>query len=111
MSRTNKKARTSAEKRYAQIEQISVAGLPAGMGPLGLHFYAGAFLDAARSLPPPNDPFEPVRPFLVCHLIELALKAFLSLHGVAMVELAEVPMGTTWKQSCRGLTRSTWLPW
>ena len=59
------------------------------MGPIGLHLYAQHYLSAAKSLPEPTVPFEPVRPYLVCHAIELALKAFLSLEGKLMVELAD----------------------
>lgn len=61
------------------------------MGPHGLHMYADAYLSAALALPQPNVPFEPVRPYLVCHAIELALKAFLSCQGTKMVALAENP--------------------
>ena len=88
-----KKTRISAAKRYAQIEQISICGITERMGPIGLHFYASAFLDAAQSLPVPTVPFEPVRPFLVCHSIELALKAFFSLQGTIMLELADGAYG------------------
>jgi len=63
------------------------------MGPIGLHTYAQSFLTAARSLPPPTVPFEPARPYLVCHAIELGLKAFLSLRGAAMLELADGSYG------------------
>jgi hypothetical protein len=61
------------------------------MGPLWLHTYAERFLNAARALPPGSVPFEPVRPYLVCHSIELGLKAFLSLQGSAMLALSEGP--------------------
>ena len=63
------------------------------MGPLGLHMYAESYLSAAQALPQPKVRFDPVRPYLVCHAIELVLKAFLSLRGVAMVELADGPYG------------------
>lgn len=89
MSSKKKKGRVPAAKRYTGIERISIGGLTAGMGPVGLHTYADAFLDAARALPSATVPFEPVRPFLVCHSIELALKAFLSLQGSTMLQLAD----------------------
>ena len=63
------------------------------MGPFGLHMYAQSFLTAARSLSLPTVPFEPARPYLVCHAIELGLKAFLSLQGAAMIELADGAYG------------------
>lgn len=61
------------------------------MGPLGLHMYAESYLLAAQVLPKSQAPFEPVRPYLICHAIELALKAYLSLQGIAMIRLAEGP--------------------
>ncbi len=93
MSNSKKKTRVSTAKRFAQIEKISIMGITERMGPLGLHMYANAYLDAARALPLPTVPFEPVRPFLVCHSIELGLKAFLSLQGAAMLELADGSFG------------------
>jgi hypothetical protein len=88
MTHTTKKRKTSAAKRFAEIERISIAGINERMGPLGLHMYAESYLAAAQALPKPKVPFEPVRPYLVCHSIELALKAYLSLRGTAMIELA-----------------------
>jgi hypothetical protein len=83
----------STAKRFAEIEQISILGLTEGMGPLALELYAEMYLAAAEALPSPSVPFEPVRPYLVCHAIELALKAFLSLKGSAMVHLADGQFG------------------
>jgi hypothetical protein len=93
MTKQKKPRRLSLAQQNAKIENISIMGVTERMGPLGLHLYAKAYHDAARALPLPNVPFEPVRPFLVCHSIELALKAFLSLHGAAMLELAEGSYG------------------
>lgn len=78
---------------FADIENISIAGLTARMGPVGLHVYAERFLIAAEALPAPEFPFDPVRPYLVCHSIELALKAFLSLHGTPMINMAKRKTG------------------
>ncbi len=83
-----KHPRPSAAKRFAEVEQISVVGITARMGPLALQLYAEAFLQAAQALPKPEVPFEPVRPYLVCHAIELSLKAFLSIQGSEMLHLA-----------------------
>jgi hypothetical protein len=93
MTSTKKPARVSVAKRFAQIERISIFGITERMGPLGLHMYANAYFNAARSLPLPTVPFDPVRSFLVCHSIELGLKAFLSLQGSAMLELADGSYG------------------
>jgi len=101
MTSTKKPTRASGAKRFAQVERISISGITERMAPLALHMYADAYLNAARSLPPPDAPlaapsrvpFEQVRPFLVCHSIELGLKAFLSLQGFEMLELAGGPYG------------------
>ena len=42
-----------------------------------LRNYAGDFLKAARDFVPPVDRFSPLPYYLVCHSIELSLKAFL----------------------------------
>jgi hypothetical protein len=84
----SKNKKLSAAKNYAQIEDFSINGLTINMSTPGLHLYAELFLQSAYSLTTPNDTFEPVRPYLVCHAIELGLKAFLSLQGVTMLDLA-----------------------
>jgi hypothetical protein len=91
MPTQTKTRRTSRAKQFAQIEKISIAGFTERMGPHGLHMYAEAYLSAALELPKANVPFEPVRPYLVCHAIELALKAFLSCRGTTMIDLAGSP--------------------
>jgi hypothetical protein len=63
------------------------------MGPVGLWVYANAYLKAAAAVPAPEAPYEPVRYYLACHSIELSLKAYLSLHGATMLELAENAFG------------------
>jgi hypothetical protein len=63
------------------------------MGPIGLWVYANHFLGAAKALPEPTVRFEPVRYYLICHSIELSLKAFLSLKGATMVELSDPDYG------------------
>ena len=84
----------SKAKKFAVVENIEIAGIRARMAPLGLHLYAESFLAAARAIPPQSDrPFDPARPYLLCHSIELGLKAFLSLHGTAMLDMAENPQG------------------
>lgn len=88
-----KPARVSVSKRHGQIEHISIFGITERMGPLALHMYADSFLTAANSLPPSSAPFDPVRPYLVCHSIELGLKAFLSIRGLPMIDLAHGSYG------------------
>ncbi len=93
MMNSPKKQKPSAAKEFAKVERISIAGINERMGPLGLHVYAELYLSAAQALPKPKVPFEPVRPYLVCHAIELALKAYLSLRGAAMKDLADGAFG------------------
>jgi hypothetical protein len=80
-------------KQFAAIERISVCGVGGGMGPLALWIYASAFWKAATELPETEVPFEPVRYYLSCHSIELALKAFLSLNGDTMLSLSDSALG------------------
>ncbi|WP_409938714.1 hypothetical protein [Inhella sp.] len=91
---TAKRARKpSGAKRFAEVENISILGITERMGPLGLQLYSESYFAAAQALPTPQVPFEPVRPYLVCHAIELGLKAFLSLKGRGMIALSEGPFG------------------
>lgn len=83
----------SAAKQHASIENISVFGVRGRMGPLALWMYANAYLRAAKGLPGPVVPFEPVRHFLVCQFLELLLKASLSLNGATLLELADGAYG------------------
>lgn len=93
MSNPKTPRRTSPSKRFAEIEKISIFGAEARMGPLALQQYAERYFYAAKGLPVSDLKFDPVRLYLVCHSIELALKAYLSLHGALMVELSEGPYG------------------
>lgn len=58
------------------------------MGPVGLHWYAADFLSAAKAVPAPEVPFAPARIYLICRALELSLKAFLSLKGRSLEQLA-----------------------
>lgn len=83
----------SQAKEFAKVERISLFGAVARIGPISLWQYAQSYESAARHVPKPDAPYEPVRYYLVCHAIELALKAYLSLHHVTMHELSESPYG------------------
>jgi hypothetical protein len=90
---TSKKNRPpSVAKQNATIETISILDVVADMAPLALWMYADWYLRSARVIPTPST-FEPVRHYLVCHSIELGLKAFLSLQGLKMLELSEGAYG------------------
>jgi hypothetical protein len=78
----------SPAKKHAQLENLSVFGAFARMGPLGLHMYAADFLSVATAAAPPQVPFAPARAYLVCHALELVLKAYLSLKGQPLEQLA-----------------------
>lgn len=77
----------SRAHKHTKIENISIFGAFARLAPVTLHFYSDAYLSAAKGLPCGME-FNPVRPYLVCHALELALKAFLSLKGRTLTELA-----------------------
>jgi hypothetical protein len=84
----------SAAKKHAQIETISIAGITAPMGPAGLIFYSKSFLSAAKSITVSSEmDFMPARTYLVCHALELSLKAFLSLKGHSLAALADPAFG------------------
>ena len=78
----------SQAKKHTQIENLSVFGTFVRMGPLALHMYAADFLSIATGAAPPQVPFAPARTYLVCHALELVLKAFLSLRGQPLERLA-----------------------
>jgi hypothetical protein len=77
-------------KRHAEVEDLELAGLHVRMGPPGLIVYARHFLIAAKSTLVPEDApqFQLVRAFLAARAAELALKAFLSLKNIPLVNLA-----------------------
>ena len=89
-----KQPRKSA-RQHTKIETLSFAGLTMRFGPVGLIVCADHFLAAAKSTHPPvtAPAFPLVRTFLVCRALELALKAFLSLKGCSMEQLAGGPFG------------------
>jgi hypothetical protein len=83
------KKRDKASVGKTFVENISIFGLNARLAPLGFQMYAADFLAAAKAIQPPNVPFAPARPYLVCHALELALKAFLSLKEYSVDKLAD----------------------
>ena len=75
-------------KQHRAVEYFSFAGLKTHMAPTGLHLYGVNYLEAAKIVPMVNDRFAPARYLLICHSIELLLKAFLSINGRSLEELA-----------------------
>lgn len=88
-----RKREPSPAKRFAEIERISILGVTERMGPVALHLYAERYLAAVQALLKLSTPFDPVRLYLVCHAIELSLKAFLSLQGQEMLAMADGKLG------------------
>jgi hypothetical protein len=88
---SNKGRNPRPSVRPTFVEDISILDASARMAPIGLQLYAADFLSAAKAAPPPDiPPFAPARTYLVCHALELALKAFLSLKGRSLKRLAGV---------------------
>lgn len=85
-------SRTTRAKKHTQVEKISIFGLTAFMSPVSLHFYASDFLRLAKAAPAVEAPFAPARLYLVCHAIELSMKAFLSIQGHSLEKLSGQPL-------------------
>lgn len=81
----------SRAKHHAKVENMSLFGTYIRMGPPGLWVYASSFLRSAKTIQPaPDGPRWPAGFYLVCHALELGLKAFLSVRGRTLLELAEL---------------------
>ena len=80
----------SLAKKHTMIENMSLLGTHVRMGPVGLWVYASSYLRAAQALEPgPDGPRWPAGYGSVCRALELSLKAFLSVKGRTLPELAE----------------------
>ena len=92
-------------RRHAAVESLSMFGASTRMGPMGLYLYAENFLSAAKSVQAPVTAprFPMARTFLVCRSLELALKAFLSLKGISLLELT----GGEYGHDLKGLIEQT----
>jgi hypothetical protein len=77
------------ENPHREVEKLSLFGNLFHMSPGGLHVYAEHYLMAAKTSSSAAQTYAPAKLFLVCHSIELSLKAFLSLRGKSLVELSE----------------------
>ena len=91
-------SRKRAKSRHVEVERIAVRvaidGNVAGeatsdIAAYAFIHYASEFLEAGEHLPPSAAPFSSVRCYLACRPIELALKAFLSLKGASMADMAQ----------------------
>ncbi|MDR4469104.1 MAG: hypothetical protein MRJ68_12555 [Nitrospira sp.] len=74
------------------------------ISPLGFHFYAAEFFDAARIVKRP-DHLSPVPYYLYCRSIELSLKSFLLCKGVSKEALPKRELShdleKIWKLACK----------
>ena len=73
------------------------------ISPLGFHFYASEFLDAARAAKRPEH-FSPVPYYLYCRSIELSLKAFLLCKGDLIDDLKKKlkhDLEKIWNRACK----------
>lgn len=88
-----KRPKPRESKKPRKVENLSFLGMEVRMGPVGLHMYAEDFLRAAKATGPTKAPFTPAHRYLVCHALELALKAVLSVEGVSLDTLANRQYG------------------
>jgi hypothetical protein len=73
-------------KQHQKIESISLGPWTIYTSPSSLWVYARHYLQAAQRAP--KGKFAPARIYLACHSMELSLKAFLSLKGFSLEDLA-----------------------
>ena len=76
----------SLSKQFTTIAKASIMGLVIDMSAFGLHHYADKYLEAAKKLTPVLSEIDPARSYLICHSIELSLKAYLCMKGINMPE-------------------------
>jgi hypothetical protein len=75
--------------RHAEVENLEMAGFRVSFGSAGSILMAEKYLFAAKTMAAtPQENWSPVEKFLTCRSIELSLKAFLSMKGRRLVELA-----------------------
>jgi hypothetical protein len=75
--------------QHSKIEKLVFFGARVSFGPAGLILMAEKFLFAAKTMAAvPQQIWSPVERFLTCRSIELSLKAFLSMKGRPLTELA-----------------------
>jgi hypothetical protein len=71
--------RMRAHKRHQR--RSSPRGAVPRLGSLSFFAYAVEYLDAALAIRAKDSSFKPAQSYLACHAIELALSAYLTLHG------------------------------
>src|SRR5258708_24708940 len=82
-------------RKHTKTEYVDLFGLRSHLIPIGLLVYAENYLQAAKTAEtsPNGREFQPARLFLAGRSLELALKAFLSLKGVAFDRMADGALG------------------
>jgi|APDOM4702015118_1054815.scaffolds.fasta_scaffold183153_1 hypothetical protein len=89
VKRAKPSRRPSPARRHAQQQRVSIFGIPFDAGPYGLILRAKMFADAARLIPTPTAGHDWAKWHLVCHALELGLKAFLTLQGSTLEDVFE----------------------
>lgn len=74
-------------KRSAASEGIFVGGVKSRLGPASLYAHAADYLRAAKMAGSGDKSFTPARFYLVCHALELGLRAYLSLGTRSLEDL------------------------
>ncbi len=93
MPKKKRGSKNSKAKQFSQVENIAIGGITSRLSPIGLWTYASSFATAAVKLPASKVPFDPVKYYLACHSIELALKAYLAIQGSTLIDLSEAAFG------------------
>lgn len=73
--------RPSRKKIRRRRKPVAARGTPVRLTPAALYVYAVDFLRAAKRSRLAEKSFRPAQYYLVCHALELVLRAFLSLRG------------------------------
>ena len=76
----------SLSKQFTTLTKVSIMGFVIDMSAFALHHYADKYLEAAKKLAPIPSEIDPARSYLICHSIELSLKAYLCMKGIKMPE-------------------------
>ena len=70
-----------------------MGGIRSRLAPASLYMYAADFLRAAKLARSAHKWFRPAQPYLVCHALELGLRAFLSLGAESLNDAPRRSMG------------------
>jgi hypothetical protein len=86
-----KQRKLSPAKRQASLDPLTILGHQFSLASLGLWMYAEEYIGIATAAP--STKLNMAQFALICHAIELLLKASLSVDGEALLALSEGPYG------------------